>query len=183
MSAALDVKGSPGDAGASFGGQGLESVDLPDVFQVDVAVCVRDALGLLGATRRLRGMEVALELPEDPVIARVSRRRLEQVLLLLVAHAADVAPQAAPSVRVVVDPPDDFGDVGPRFQVVMPGVSLSERETRSVVLSPLRVGSTQRRLARARELVDAMGGEFAVERLEEGTAVSVVLPAPGLASF
>ncbi|MHA7631551.1 sensor histidine kinase [Corallococcus sp. M7] len=183
MSAALDVKGSPGDTGVSLGGQGLESVDLPDVFQVDVAVCVRDALGLLGATRRLHGVEVSLELPEDPVVARVSRRRLEQVLLLLVAHAADVAPPAAPSVRVVVDPPDDFGDTGPRFQVVMPGVSLSERETRSVALSPLRVGSPQRRLARARELVDAMGGELAVERLEEGTAVSVLLPAPGLASF
>ncbi|RKH74586.1 sensor histidine kinase [Corallococcus aberystwythensis] len=183
MSAALDVKGSPGDAEASFSGQGLEPVDFPDVFQVDVAVSVRDALGLLGATRRLHGVQVALELPEEPVMARVSRRRLEQVLLLLVAHAADVAPPEAPAVRVVVDPPDDFGDVGPRFQVVMPGVSLSERETRSVVLSPLRVGSPQRRLARARELVDAMGGELALERLDAGTAVSVQLPAPGLASF
>ncbi|WP_223632729.1 sensor histidine kinase [Corallococcus sp. EGB] len=180
MSAALDVKGSPGSAS---GGQGLEPVDLPDVFQVDVTACVRDALGLLGATRRLRGVEVAVELPDDPVPARVSRRRLEQVLLLLVAHAADVAPPDAAAVRVVVEPPDDFGEEGPRFQVVMPGVSLSERETRSVALSPLRVGSPQRRLARARELVDAMGGELALERLEEGMAVRVLLPAPGLASF
>lgn len=182
MSAALDAKGSPVDGG-SPSIHGLEPVDLPDVFQVDVAVSVRDALELLGATRRLHGVEVTLELPEAPVIARVSRRRLEQVLLLLVAHAVDAMTPEAPAVRVVVDPPDDFGDVGPRFQVVLPGVSLSERETRSVVLSPLRVGGPQRRLARARELVDAMGGELSLEQLDEGTGVSVQLPAPGLASF
>ncbi|MBZ4373113.1 sensor histidine kinase [Corallococcus interemptor] len=183
MSAALDVVGLPGGAGAFPGGQGLEPVDLPEVFQVDVSRCVRDVLQLLRATRRLHDVEVALELPEDPVMARVSGRRVEQVLLLLVAHAADMAPPQAPAVRVVVDPPDDFGDEGPRFQVVMPGVSLSERETHSVVLSPLRVGSPQRKLARARELVDSMGGEFALERLDGGTAVRVQLPAPGLASF
>ncbi|RKH65501.1 ATP-binding protein [Corallococcus llansteffanensis] len=183
MSAALDAKGSPGDEVTPPGGQGLESVDLPDVFQVNVALSARDALGLLDATRRLHGVQVVLEVPEDPVIARVSRRRLEQVFLLLIAHATDTATPGASTVRVVVDPPDDFGDVGPRFQVVMPGVALSERELRSVVLSPLRVGSTHRRLARARELVDAMGGELSVERLEEGTGVSIQLPAPGLASF
>ncbi|MFB1480837.1 sensor histidine kinase [Corallococcus sp. RDP092CA] len=180
MSAALEVKRSQG---AGSGAQGLEPVDLPDVFQVDVVACVRDALGLLGATRRLRGVEVTVALPEEPVRARVSRRRLEQVLLLLVAHAADVAPPDAAAVRVEVEPPDDFGDEGPRFQVVMPGVSLSEREARSVALSPLLVGSPQRRLARARELVDAMGGELALEHGEEGLAVRVLLPAPGLASF
>jgi signal transduction histidine kinase len=168
MSAALDAKGAPGGAEACPGGQGLEPVDLPDVFQVDVVQSVRCALGLLASTRRLHGVEVALELPDGPVPARVSRRRLEQVLLLLVAHAVDAAAPGAVCVRVVVEPPDDFGDVGPRFQVVMP---------------PPRVDSPQRRLARARELVEAMGGELSLEPQEAGTTVCVQLPAPGFASF
>ena len=55
----------------------LESVEVPDVFRVDVAAVARDAVELLGATRRLHGIEVSLELPEDVVLARVSGRRLQ----------------------------------------------------------------------------------------------------------
>lgn len=160
----------------------LEPVDAPEVFRVDVAAAARDALDLLNATRRLHGLEVALEVPEEPVPTRVSSRRLRQVLLLLLAHAADAANGQA--LRLTVEEPDDFGDVGPRFHVVAPGASLSEREAKAVFLSPMLVGPLHRRLARARELVDAMGGTLEVARgAVSGITVTVELPAPGLSSW
>lgn len=185
MSAAVSAAGTQGAAASTPArGQSLEPVDVPDVLQVDVAVSARNALELLSATRRLHGVQVELELPEDPTIARVSRRRMEQVLLLLLAHAADTASGDAPQVRLTVEPPDDFGDVGPRFHLATPGATLSERELQAVFLAPLLVGSTHRRLARARELVESVGGTLAVVRgTPSGTTVTVELPAPGLASW
>jgi hypothetical protein len=66
---------------------------------------------------------------------------------------------------------------------VMPGGALSEQETCSGGLSPLSVGPSQRRLARAREWVDALGGELTLEAAADATVFVVQLPAPGLASF
>jgi K+-sensing histidine kinase KdpD len=187
MSAAVSTTGgAQGQAQFQHGGNGrpapLESVDVPEVFRVDVASVARDAVELLGVTRRLHGIEVALELPEDTVLARVSNRRLRQVMLLLVAHAADAA--NGQGVRLVMDPPDDFGDEGPRFQVVTSGAVLSEREAQAVFLSPMLVGPLHRRLARARELVESMGGTLAVARgAVAGITVTVELPAPGMSSW
>ncbi|NMO19154.1 sensor histidine kinase [Pyxidicoccus fallax] len=160
----------------------LESVEAPEVFRVDVTEAVADAVELLGVTRRLHGVEVTVELPQDPVPTRVSSRRLRQVLLLLLAHASDTA--NGQGVKLTVDEPDDFGDVGPRFQVVTQGASLSEREAKAVFLSPMLVGPVHRRLARARELVDSMGGTLEVTRgAASGITVTVELPAPGLSSW
>ncbi|MCP3141989.1 histidine kinase [Pyxidicoccus xibeiensis] len=188
MSAAVSTRdGAPSQQGAQEQGKSgrvaaLASVDVPDVHQVDVAEVARYGVELLGATRRLHGIEVALELPEDPVLARLSGRRMQQVMLLLLAHAADTA--NGQGVRLAVDPPDDFGDVGPRFQVLVPGASLSDRELQAVVLSPMLVGPVHRRLARARELVESMGGTLEVARgAASGLTVTVELPAPGLACW
>ncbi|WP_240359835.1 ATP-binding protein [Pyxidicoccus trucidator] len=187
MSAAFStIGGAQSQAPSQQGGSGrvgtLESVDVPDVFRVDVAAIARNAVELLGATRRLHGVEVALHLPEDVVPARVSGRRLQQVMLLLLAHAADAT--HGQGVRLVVDAADDFGDEGPRFQVVATGASLSEREAQAVFLSPMLVGPLHRRLARARELVESMGGTLVVARgASAGITVTVELPAPGLSSW
>lgn len=187
MSAAMSTMGGaqsrePLQQGGNERVATLESVDVPDVLRVDVAVVARDAVELLGATRRLHGIEVAVELPEDVVLARVSTRRMQQVMLLLLAHAADAA--NGQGIRLVVEPPDDFGDVGPRFQVMAPGASLSEREAQAVFLSPMLVGPLHRRLARARELVESVGGTLEVARgASAGITVTVDLPAPGLSSW
>nr|AAO66297.1 adventurous gliding motility protein Z [Myxococcus xanthus] len=117
---------------------GLVPVDSPDVLRVDVAEVVGGAVELLSVTRRLREVRVSLELPEDPVPANVSHRRLQQVLLLLLAHAADAS--NGQGVRVMVDSADDFGDLPPRFQVQVAGASLSSRELQAVFLSPMLVG-------------------------------------------
>jgi signal transduction histidine kinase len=187
MSAAVSTMGgAQSQESLQQGGNGrfatLESVDAPDVLRVDVAAVACNAVDLLNAARRLHGIEVALELPEDVVLARVSSRRIQQVMLLVLAHAADTA--NGQGVRLVMDAPDDFGDVGPRFQVVAPGASLSEREAQAVFLSPMLVGPLHRRLARARELVESMGGTLEVARgASIGITVTVELPAPGLSSW
>src|SRR5215217_2847525 len=160
----------------------LESVEGPDFHQVDVAALMRESKELLEVTRRIHGIAVKLELPEEAVLARTGLRRTRQVLLLLLAHAADHAGEAG--VRVSLDSPDDFGDEGPRFQVVTPDAHLSERELRAVLLSPMLVGPAHRRLARARELVESVGGTLDVARgVEQGLTVTVELPAPGLACW
>ncbi|AKQ66463.1 Adenylate cyclase [Myxococcus hansupus] len=161
---------------------GLSLVDGPDVLRVDVADVIQGAVELLLATRRLHGIQFSLELPEDPVPANVSHRRLQQVLLLLLAHAADAA--GGQGVRVVVDSPDDFGDLPPRFQFHVAGAQLSPRELQAVFLSPMLVGPLHRKLARARELTESMGGTLAVASdAREGLTVTVELPAPGMTSW
>ncbi|NTX38594.1 sensor histidine kinase [Myxococcus sp. CA033] len=187
MSAARDWVGrTSGEAGDGVGHPAraprLESVEGPDFHQVDVAALMRESMELLEAARRIHGIAVNLELPDEAVLARTGLRRTRQVLLLLLAHAADLAGESG--VRVSLDPPDDFGDVGPRFQVVTPDAHLSERELRAVFLSPMLVGPTHRRLARARELVESVGGTLDVVRgAESGLTVTVELPAPGLACW
>ncbi|AGC45731.1 hypothetical protein MYSTI_04437 [Myxococcus stipitatus DSM 14675] len=160
----------------------LEPVEGPDFHQVDVSALVFESVKLLEATRRIRGNKVKLEIPGEAVLARTGQRRTRQVLLLLLAHAADCAGEG--EVRLTLAPPDDFGDEPPRFQVVTPEARLSERELRSVFLSPMLVGATHRRLARARELVESVGGTLTAERgAEAGLTVTVELPAPGLACW
>lgn len=161
---------------------GLASVEGPDVLRVDVADVIQGAVELLSVTRRLRGIQLSLELPEDPVPANVSHRRLQQVVLLLLAHAADAA--GGQGVRVIVDIPDDFGDLPPRFQFQVPGAQLSPRELQAVFLSPMLVGPLHRKLARARELTEAMGGTLtAASDAREGLTVTVELSAPGMTSW
>ncbi|WXH33362.1 hypothetical protein WA016_07365 [Myxococcus stipitatus] len=160
----------------------LVAVEGPDFHQVDVSALVFESVKLLEATRRIRGNKVKLELPDDAVLARTGQRRTRQVLLLLLAHASDCAGEG--EVRLTLAPPDDFGDEPPRFQVVAPEARLSERELRSVFLSPMLVGAVHRRLARARELVESLGGTLTAERgAEVGLTVTVELPAPGLACW
>ncbi|MBZ4409295.1 sensor histidine kinase [Myxococcus sp. XM-1-1-1] len=187
MSAARDwVDRTSGEAGAAPQAASrralLASVEGPDSQQVEVAALMEEALELLEATRRIHGIEVKLELPGETVLARTGARRTRQVLLLLLSHAADHAGEG--SVRVVLDAPDDFGDEPPRFQVVTSAARLSARELQAVFLSPMLVGPAHRRLARARELVESVGGALGVERGDgEGLTVTVELPAPGLACW
>ncbi len=160
----------------------LASVDGPDVLRVDVADVVCNAVELLSATRRLRGIQLSLELPEEPVPAHVSHRRLQQVVLLLLAHAADAAD--GQGVRVVVEPADDFGELPSRFQFQVSGARLSARELQAVLLSPMLVGPLHRKLARARELTEAIGGTLTVASdAERGLTVTVELPPPGMLSW
>ncbi len=149
------------------------ALDGTDVQNLDLCALARHALALLHATGHVESSEVRLELPDEPVFARVSRRRMEQVMLHLLTDAVLAhrgADMPARTVRFVVEPQDDFGDYGPRFQV-----RYAARES-----------TPQTGLVAARELVERLGGQLAVK--SHGltgitVSVSVELEDQGTASW
>lgn len=148
-------------------------LDGTDVQNLDLCALARHALALLHATGHVEPGEVGLELPDEPVFARVSRRRMEQVMLHLLTDAVMAhrnAGMPARTVRLAVEPQDDFGDYGPRFQV-----RYAARES-----------TPQTGLTAARELVETLGGTLAVKTHGlTGTTVtvSVELEDQGTASW
>jgi hypothetical protein len=127
--------------------------------------------------------EVQLELPEEPVFARASRQRLEQVLLHLIADAVDArrsgGRDTGRAVRLTVDPQDDFGDYGPTFHVHYPARELPASEATLLAREAPQVGRKM-----ARELVESLGARFRVKSVGlTSTLVTVELPDPGTASW
>ncbi|WP_257459730.1 sensor histidine kinase [Archangium lipolyticum] len=153
-----------------------------DVQHLDVCALTRHAVALLQATGHVETREVQLELPEEPVFARVSRQRLEQVLLHLIADAVDARRSGADNaraVRLTVEPQDDFGDYGPTFRVHYPARELPGPEATALAREAPQAG-----LKMARELVETLGGCFRVRSVGlTSTTVTVELPDPGTASW
>lgn len=151
------------------------ALDGTDVQHLDLCALARQAVALLHATGHVEHSEVRLELPEEPVFARVSRRRLEQVLFHLVTHAVEAQrgeESTARTTRLTVEPQDELGDYGPTFHVRYTPRGLSDR-------AGLKV---------AGELVVALGGSLKERRHGlTGIIATVELPEheqdPGTASW
>jgi hypothetical protein len=151
------------------------ALDGTDVHHLDLCALARHAVALLHATGHVEHAEVRLELPDEPVFARVSRRRLEQVLFHLVTHAVEAQrgeESTARAVRLTVEPQDGFGDYGPTFHVRYTTHRFSDRAD----------------LKLAGELVEALGGSLTERRHGlTGTLATVELPEheqdPGTASW
>jgi signal transduction histidine kinase len=145
------------------------ALDGTAVQYLDLGALARHAVALLHATGHVSATEVRLELPDEPVFARVSRRRLEQVMLHLLADAVDARRgegASARAIRLEVEPQDDFGDYGPTFHVRYVAQGADEDTPREA-------------LTMARELVEALDGRFTVTRHGlTGTTVTVELPDP-----
>lgn len=156
------------------------AADGTDEQHLDLCALAKHAVALLHATGHLETSEVQVELPEEPVFARVSRRRLEQVLLHLITDAVEArraAGTALRPVRVRVEPQDDFGDYGPSLHV-----RYAAAETPEPGGTP--EAAPQAGLVSARELVESLGGLFTVRsRGLTGTTLSVELPDQGTASW
>ncbi len=172
LAAEDEQRGPPGAAGA---------LDGADVQQLDLCAVARAAVAQLHGSGHVEAGEVELELPAEPVMARVSPRRMEQVVLHLIVGAVATRRAAATqgrAVRLRVEPQDDFGDYGPSLQLRYPaagGVEGREPE-----------GAAPGGLEAARELVEAQGGHVAIKRQGmTGSLVTVVveLPDPGIASW
>ena len=158
--------------------------DDTDVQHFDLCALARHAVALLHATGHVETTEVQLELPDEPVFARVNQRRMEQVMLHLIASAVGARRSGgatARAVRLGVEPQDNFGDYGPTFHVRYVERGLAEQEPRAATEDAPRAD-----LAVAREWVEALGGLFTVKSLGlMGTTVTVELPDPdpGTASW
>jgi hypothetical protein len=159
------------------------ALDGTDVQHLDVCALMRHALALLQATGHVEDREVQLELPAEPVFARVSRQRMEQVLLHLIADAVDArrsgGQDSGRAVRLTVDAQDDFGDYGPTFHVHYPARELPASEETLLARQAPQAG-----LKMARELVESLGARFQVKGVGlTSTLVTVELPDQGSAGW
>lgn len=158
------TRGAHGEARGYLAPAGAQ--DDTDVRHLDLGALARHAVALLHATGHMAHAEVRLELPDEPVFARVSRWRLEQVLFHLVTHAVEAQRGEEPparAVRLTVEPQDDFGEEGPTLRVRYLARSLSKRTS----------------LAVAGELVEALGGSLTTgHHGRTGTTLTVELPHP-----
>ncbi len=160
------------------------AIDGSDVQHVDLCALAQHALALLHATGRVEHTDVQLELPDEPVFARVNRRRMEQVMLHLIVDAVGAHRRAETTTRAVrlsVEPQDDFGDYGPILQMRYSEPSVAEQEP-----GHTSENAPQESLTVARELVEALGAHFTVRKYGlSGTTVtvSVELPDQGTASW
>jgi C4-dicarboxylate-specific signal transduction histidine kinase len=158
------TRGTHGEARGYLAPAG--TLDGTDVQHLDLGALARHAVALLHATGHMAPAEVRLELPDEPVFARVSRWRLEQVLFHLVTHAVEAQRGEGPTasaVRLMVEPQDDFGDNGPTFRVRYLARGPSKRTSLEV----------------AGELVAALGGNLTKgHHGRTGTTLTVELPKP-----
>ncbi|MFY0580270.1 hypothetical protein ACN28S_43885 [Cystobacter fuscus] len=154
-----------------------------DEQHLDLCTLAREAVSLLRTAGHVEPTEVQLELPDEPVFARVNPWRMAQVLFHLIADAVGArrGTQSASNTRAVrlsVEPQDDFGDYGPTIQMRYMG--------RGGPAQPSRETSGPEGLEAARELVEAQGGHLAVKHHgNTGTTVTVTveLPDQGTASW
>ncbi|WNG45043.1 sensor histidine kinase [Archangium minus] len=159
-------------------------MDDADSQYLDLCALARHAVALLHATGHVEATEIQLELPDEPVFARVSRRRTEQVMLHLLTDAVGAHRSEGASLRAVrlgVEPQDDFGDYGPSFHL-----RYAARDTVEQEPGKLTGSARAESLTVARELVETLGGHLAVRNHgQTGTTVTVTveLPDQGTASW
>jgi signal transduction histidine kinase len=143
-------------------------LDGTDVENLDLRELARQTLALLHTTGHVKTSEVELAVPAEPVCARVSRHGLEHALFDLIAHAVAAQRAEAPGARTVrleVEPQDDFGDHGPTLRVRYAEAAEAE-------------------LTLVREQVEHLGGRLGVKRHgRTGRTVTVELPDQGTASW
>jgi|GEM_PF-1371989 len=173
-----------------MGGEGrgrlasAEVLEGPDEQRLDLCALARHAVSLLHTTGHVEPTDVQLELPDEPVFARVSARRMEQVMLHLLVDAVWTRRGAEDTIRAVrlrVEPQDDFGDYGPTIQMRYAARGLGPAQARDTSGSAQRSG-----LSLARELVEAQGGHLAVKHhghTGSTVVVTVELPDQGTASW
>ena len=153
-----------------------------DEQHLDLCTLAREAVSLLRTTGHVEPTEVQLELPDEPVFARVNPWRMAQVLFHLIADAVGArrgvqSTSSTRAVRLSVEPQDDFGDYGPTFRVRYAERARAEQETAAE-------GSRETDLAVARELLESLGGRLTAKSHGlTGRTLSVELPDQGTASW
>jgi signal transduction histidine kinase len=155
-----------------------------DIQRFDLRDVVPGVVERMRAAGRLGSAEVKVLLPEDPIAVIFNRRQLEQVLVELLANAADAVEDVNDRPRrihVGVELPDMFGDFGPRLFVKDTGIGIFEDEV-GAVFEPYYTTKAPEKgaglgLTVARALVEAMGGKLTVQsRVNLGSTFTAELP-------
>ncbi|MCY1001646.1 hybrid sensor histidine kinase/response regulator [Myxococcus sp. MISCRS1] len=155
-----------------------------DIQRFDLRELVPAVVERLRDNGRLLTAEVTVVLPEDPIAVVFNRRQLEQVLVELLANAAEAVEcvmDRPRRIHVGVEMPDMFGDFGPRLFVKDTGIGIFEDELQAVfepyyTTKPPEKGAGLG-LTVARALVESMGGKLTVQsRVNLGSTFTVELP-------
>jgi two-component system OmpR family sensor kinase len=147
---------------------------------VDLRTIVRDAAD--AAESITQGQAIALDLPDEPLVANADPNRLSQVLMNLLKNAIIYAPDTE-RIEVQLQPAEKAAEM--RVRDYGPGVPPAERERIFARFTQLEPGSSQRNhsdglglgLYIAREIVVAHGGTITLdESVEPGATFVVRLP-------
>lgn len=151
----------------------------PDrVAPIDLHDIVRDVAGMLRLAGKLRRVEMALELGEQPLTVTVNRTRIEQILVNLVTNAVDAIGMDG-TVTVAVRESDDGKRVIVEVRDTGTGIPPEDLEK---IFEPFYTTKGAERgtglgLPVVREIVTSYGGELAVEsKLGAGTTFRFDLP-------
>jgi len=157
---------------------GLIRLDLrPDDLRTTILSAVEQAQ----VSAQRRGLSLASELPETPVVTRHDPRRLGQVLTNLIGNSLKFTPRGG-SVRVLLSPTG----LGARIQVIDTGVGIDASELPHVFdrfyrgsrANEARGSGSGLGLAIVRSVVEMHGGRVMVEsRVGSGSVFTVILPA------
>lgn len=155
-----------------------EMVDLGDV--------VKAVLSMLAIAGRTRGISVESELPPDPVCTFVSRTRVEQVLVNLIANAADALESVRGERRIVVR----VALMGDRVSLDVEdngvGIPLASQST---IFEPYFTTKSPGKgtglgLPVVKQIVESMGGTISLaSRPEKGTRFSIDVPREAAPAF
>lgn len=150
----------------------------PDrVAPIDLNAVVRDVAAMLKLAGKLRRVDCALSLSDDPIMVTVNRTRIEQILVNLVINAVDAIP-AEGTVTIDVRPsPDEARAV---VEVRDTGTGIPEETLRSIFepfFTTKGNGGTGLGLPVVREIVNSYGGTLTVDSvLGAGTTFRFDLP-------
>jgi signal transduction histidine kinase len=151
----------------------------PDrVAPIDLHDIVRDVAGMLRLAGKLRRVEMALELGDEPLTVTVNRTRIEQILVNLVTNAVDAIGMDG-TVTVAVRPTEDGKRVVVEVRDTGTGIAPDDLEK---IFEPFYTTKGAERgtglgLPVVREIVTSYGGDLTVEsKLGVGTTFRFDLP-------
>ena len=158
-------------------------LELSELAPAEVA---QEAVGMVEAMARQKGLELRCDVPDDLPAARADRVRLRQVLLNLLQNSVKFTARGTVLVRVRASD----GRRRLLFEVEDSGIGIPE-EKRALVFEKFiqaeagttrRFGGTGLGLPISRLLVEAMGGKIGLEPGPRGvgTRVWFTVPTPGL---
>jgi signal transduction histidine kinase len=162
----------------------LGPISPKDIQRFDLRELVPGVVDRMRAAGRLGFAEVKVVLPQDPIAVIFNRRQLEQVLVELLANAADALEDVKDRpcrIHVGVEMPDIFGEFGPCLFVKDTGIGIFEGEV-GAVFEPYYTTKAPEKgaglgLTVARALVESMGGRLTVQsRVNLGSTFTVELP-------
>ena len=151
----------------------------PDhVGSLDLNAAVRDVVAMLRGAGKLRGIDVVLAVPDDPLSVTVNRTRIEQIMVNLVVNAVDAIVDKG-TITIEIHPSSDNSRVVCTVTDTGSGMSneVLERIFEPFFTTKPEDKGTGLGLPVAREIVASYGGKLEVtSEVGRGTKFTFDLP-------